>query len=78
MGNITPSERPLAPREAYSRGRRIRHAFWFIRRQAGEGSHWLETTKAAHVANTYGLDAALIRRIKARFRNELSFSPEGK
>lgn len=78
MGNLTDDERPAPPFIAYPRGKRVRHAFWFIRRQAGEGSHALEQTKAARVADTYGLETNLIKRIKARFRNELSFQEGGK
>lgn len=63
---------------AYPRGRRVRHAFWFIREMSRRGSREFEATKSAHVGPTYGLEPSLIKRIKARFRNELSFSSEGK
>ena len=64
--------------KAYPRGRRVRDAFRFIRDRAREGSHQLETTKARHVAITYGIECDLVRRMKAHFRNELSFSEGGK
>jgi hypothetical protein len=35
-------------------------------------------TQSRHVAATYGIEAELVKRFKARFRNELSFSGEGK
>lgn len=67
----------IAPELAYPRGRRVRHAFWFIRRQARISGEAMERTKARFVAMTYGVEESLVKRIKARFRNELSFS-EGK
>lgn len=66
------------PSEAYPRFRRVRDAFKFIRNQSRKGPESLERTKAARVAETYGLETSLIKRIKARFRNELSFVGEGK
>lgn len=78
MGNLTDAERPVPPLRAYPRSRRVRHAFWFIRNRAREGSAQLERTKARFVADTYGLETNLIKKIKARFRNELSFNGEGK
>jgi hypothetical protein len=78
MGNLTPSERPVPPMVAYPRSRRVRDAFRFIRNRAREGSGQLERTKAKFVADTYGLETNLIKRIKARFRNELSFQDGGK
>jgi hypothetical protein len=78
MGNLTDAERPLSPMVAYPRGQRVRHAFRFIRDCAREGSVQLERTKARFVADTYGLETNLIKRIKARFRNELSFTEGGK
>lgn len=63
---------------AYPRGRRVRDAFRFIRDRAREGSFQLERTKARFVAQTYGLETNLIKRMKAKFRNELSFSEGGK
>jgi phage gp16-like protein len=38
---------------------------------------WLETTQSRHIAATYGLPESAIvelKALKARFRNELSFS----
>lgn len=63
---------------AYPRGKRVRDAFRFIRDRARTGSAELERTKARFVAQTYGLETNLIKKIKARFRNELSFSEGGK
>jgi hypothetical protein len=62
----------------YSDLRRLRRAYWFIKTMAAEGSASLERTQSKHVAQTYGLDQATVKRIKARFRNELSFGGEGK
>jgi hypothetical protein len=71
-------EKPvILPEQAYSRSRRVRHAFWFIRRQAKEGSQSLERTQSKHVGRTYGIEPSLIKRIKAKYRCELSFG-EGK
>jgi hypothetical protein len=77
------NERPTPPAQAYPRGRRVRDAFRFIKTMAGRGSESLERTKSREVARTFGLfingqpDAGLVKRIKAKFRNELSFG-EGK
>jgi hypothetical protein len=57
---------------------RIRYAYRFIRDSARRGSEHLERTKARFVAATYGVEVDLVKRMKARFRNELSFSGEGK
>jgi hypothetical protein len=57
----------------YSRFRRLRRAYWFIKTMASEGSAALENTKSKHVAVTYGLDQQTIKKMKAKFRNELSF-----
>lgn len=68
-----------------TRLRRVLYAFRFIRNQARHGSAALEATVSRRVAETYGLrlpdgalDANLVKRIKARFRNELSFNGDGK
>lgn len=73
--SATP-ERPVDHGQAYPRLRRVIHAFRFIRDMALQGS--LETTKARHVGRTYGVETDLVKRIKARFRNELSFGGDGK
>lgn len=62
---------------AYSKLRRAKDVFKFIRRQAREGSASLERTKARFVAITYGVPIETVKRIKARFRNELSFPEAG-
>ena len=61
-----------------SRLRRVIYAFRFIRDQARVGPEAMERTKSKFVANTYGIETELVKRIKARFRNELSFGGEGK
>ena len=67
----------VTPSEAYTRLKRVKDAFKFIRSCARMGPVELERTKSRHVAGTYGLrengDVELVKRIKARFRNELSF-----
>jgi hypothetical protein len=77
MGNMTPSERPVPGPLAYPRGKRVRHAFWFLREMAKRGPDRFERTIARRIAETYRPETALIKRMKARFRNELSFG-EGK
>lgn len=58
----------------YSRLRRVIYAYRFIRNQARHGSAALESTISRRVSDTYGLnDTELVKRMKARFRNELSF-----
>lgn len=61
-----------------TRLRRILYAFRFIRNQARRSSAALEATKSRFVAQTYGIEESLVKRIKARFRNELSFNGDGK
>lgn len=63
---------------AYTRLRRVKDAFRFIRDCAALGPGALERTQSVHVARTYGIERDVVKRIKARFRNELSFSGEGK
>lgn len=62
--------------KAYSRLRRVKDAFRFINTMAARGCAQLERTKARFVAQTYGVETNLIKRMKAKRRNELSF-PEG-
>lgn len=78
MSSGRTPERPVDHRAAYPRLKRVKDAFRFIRSMALQGSASLEATKARHVGQTYGIEADLVRRIKARFRNELSFGGEGK
>lgn len=75
--SATP-ERSVPVATAYTRLRRVIYAFRFIREMSRKGSAALETTKAFHVARTYGIEAELVRKIKARFRTELSFGGDGK
>ena len=56
---------------------RLRYAYRFIRFMAKERPHLFEGTKSAEVAKSYGIEASLVKKIKARFRCELSFG-EGK
>jgi hypothetical protein len=67
----------MTPATAYPRGKRIRHAFWFLREMSKMGDAF-ERTISRHIANTYGIETELVKRIKARFRNELSFGECGK
>ena len=75
---LSPDGRPLPPAKAYSRLRRAKDSFRFIRNMARQGSQRLEGTQSRFVALTYGIPAETVKRIKARFRNELSFSDGGK
>lgn len=63
--------------DPYTRTRRIRDALKFIRFMARERPALFERTKAARVGQTYGLDTDLVKRMKAKYRCELSFG-EGK
>jgi hypothetical protein len=54
------------------------HAFRFIKSMAAIGAFELERTQSKHVAATYGIETAVVKAMKARFRNELSFSGDGK
>ena len=79
MSNSATVDRPTPPDTAYSRLRRVKDAYKFIRACAAKGSAALERTKSRHVSSTYGLnDVELVKRMKARFRNELSFGEGGK
>ena len=53
-------------------------AFKFIRSMSREHPPKFEQTVSAHVGKTYGVPADFVKRIKARFRTELSISQEGK
>ena len=67
-----------------TRLQRLRYVFRFFRKLATDHGHTFEKSKSMEVARTYGLfkdnrpDAELVKRIKARFRCELSFGGEGK
>lgn len=74
----SPDTRPVHHAKAYSRLRRAKDVFKFIRSMARQGSQRLEGTQSRFVAVTYGIPCETVKRIKARFRNELSFSSEGK
>lgn len=65
------------PSVAYSRLRRVKDAYRFIQRRAAISPAALERTQSKHVAATFGVEVELVKKIKARFRNELSFG-EGK
>ena len=62
---------------SYTRLRRVKHVFWFFREMVNEGPIAFEKTVSRHIARTFGLETETVKRIKARFRNELSFG-EGK
>lgn len=70
-------EHPVVQPPPFGSLSRVKYAFRFIRGQARQGPDALERTKAKHVAATYGVSTEIVKRIKARFRNELSFG-EGK
>lgn len=70
-------DRSTDPSVAYPRWKRVRDCYRFIRDRAREGSAALEATKARFVGPTYGIEPELVKRIKQKFRNELSFG-EGK
>ena len=78
MSFSSTPERPVKPEDAYPRFRRVIHAFGFVKAMAALGPDSLEQTKSRHVGQTYGLEPELIKRIKARFRNELSFKGSDK
>lgn len=69
-----------------TRFRRLRNAYSFIRSMARDYPQHFERTKSREVARTYGLldssgepESGLVRRMKKRFRCELSFGgSEGK
>jgi hypothetical protein len=61
-----------------TRLRRVIYAFRFIRNQARISAATMEATKSRFVALTYGIETDLVKRMKARFRNELSIPGEGK
>lgn len=56
---------------SYTPYRRLKDSIKFIRTMAEHGQ--LERTQSKHVAKTYGVTPEIIKRIKARYRNELSF-----
>jgi hypothetical protein len=63
--------------KAYSRFRRIRTAYRAVKLCAAHSLCALERTQSRHLGPTYGIEPELVKRIKQKFRNELSFS-EGK
>jgi hypothetical protein len=63
---------------AYTPLMRAKHVFRFFRTMVELGPKAFEATKSAHVGRTYGLPTETVKRIKARFRNELSFEETGK
>ena len=63
-----------APEAAYTRARRVKDAFRFIRDRFRVGPSAGEKTVSREVAKTFGIEESLVKRMKARFRNELSFS----
>jgi hypothetical protein len=63
---------------AYPRRRRVRDAIRHLRRMSGLGSQAFENTKSKEIARSYRIEVRLVRKIKAKFRNELSFNEGGK
>jgi hypothetical protein len=67
---------PIQPHSiAYSRLRRVKNAYRFIIAMAG--TQKFEATKSRLVAQTYGIEESLVKRMKAKHRKEISFG-EGK
>lgn len=62
----------------YTRLRRVKDAFKHIKKMFAISATDGERTISKEVANTYGVETALVKRMKARFRNELSPIGEGK
>jgi hypothetical protein len=73
---------PLIPTAAYpyTLAQREAHAEQHILVLAGLSVQRMEQAKSAHVAATYGVPHMVnrLKGMKARFRNELSISGEGK
>ena len=63
---------------AYPRRRRVRDVIRFIRKMSKLQPNKFELTKSAFIARTYNIEVALVKRIKAKFRNELTFEEGGK
>lgn len=59
---------------AYPRGRRVRDAMKHVAAMAKIGNGTFEGTVSAKIADTYGVETDLVKRMKARKRCELSFS----
>ena len=68
----------VSPEAAYSRLSRVKDAIRFILKMKALGPDKFEATKSRFVAQTYGLETNLIKRMKAKHRCELSFGGEGK
>lgn len=58
---------------AYSPMKRAKLVFKFFKTMIALGPQAFEATKSSHIGKTYGLPETTVRKIKARFRNELSF-----
>lgn len=72
------ADRPTPHHIAYSRLRRAKTLFRVVRQLAALGPAVFERSKSAHLGPTYGLDPSTARKVKARYRNELSFGGDGK
>lgn len=57
---------------------RVKRVFWFFSELVKDGPIVFERSKSAHIAKTFQLETELVKRIKARFRCELSFGGDGK
>lgn len=67
------TRRPLVDASAYSPLRRAKLVFKFFKTMVELGPTQFEATKSVHLARTYGLPVETVKKIKARFRCELSF-----
>ena len=68
-----------SPSAAYTRFRKLRNTFWFFKELVKDGPAVFERSQSKHIAKTNHLEIETVKRIKARFRNELSIGgPDGK
>ena len=68
----------IDPSQFYTLAMREAHVEQFILTMSALGPEHFERTQSRHIGPTYGIDPAFVRSIKAKHRNELSFSGEGK
>ncbi len=67
-------ERGIPPHLAYTLTMREAHVEQHIAIMSALGPEHFERTQSRHIGPTYGLPPEFVREVKARFRNELSFS----
>lgn len=75
---MADSARIPSSRAFYTQAMREAHAEQHIVIMAALGPEAFERTQSRFIGPTYDLPEAFIRGLKARHRNELSFSGEGK